>query len=210
MYTSTNSGATWMQSAWSDDWTCVASSSDGLNLAAATASGGAGLIYTSGDGGASWTLTSAPTNGWVSLTSSADGTKLAAAAYGQVYLSTDSGGTWTLSQTPAGAWSTVACSADGHNIATVGADGLIATLREPPMDPAPPPSPQLSIGRSGANSSLSWLVPSVSFVLEQSSDLTSPNWLDMTNQPAFNFTNLHHEVTLPRSYGKAFYRLKLQ
>ena len=42
----------------------------------------AGFIYTSTDSGATWTPTSAPTNTWDCIASSADGTKLAAGIYG--------------------------------------------------------------------------------------------------------------------------------
>jgi hypothetical protein len=52
-----------------------------------------GPIYTSTDTGATWTLTSAPTNTWTSVASSADGKKLVAAAHG--------GGIYTWSATPA-------------------------------------------------------------------------------------------------------------
>jgi hypothetical protein len=209
MYVSTNAGATWTRTAWSDDWTGVASSAHGLNLAAATSSGGAGLIYTSSDGGATWTPTGAPTNAWASLACSADGTKLVAAADGAVYLSTNSSAAWALSETPAGYWQVVASSADGGNILAAAPGGPIATLQTPP-DPPLLPHPMLSIGMSGAGLSLSWLVPSSSFVLQQSSDLTSTNWMDVTNQPTLNFNNLHREAGLTRSSAHTFYRLKQQ
>src|SRR6266536_810154 len=68
-------------------WNSVASSADGTKLVAAARefldSCGIysdGLIYTSPDSGATWTQTSAPTNSWQSVASSADGTKLVAAA----------------------------------------------------------------------------------------------------------------------------------
>jgi hypothetical protein len=53
-------------------------------------------------------------------------------------------------------------------------------------------------------------VPSTSFVLQQSSDLASPNWENVTNPPTLNFTNLHNETTLRRPSGDTFYRLKQQ
>ena len=66
-----------------------------------------------------WTQTSAPTNEWVSVASSADGSKLAAAAGlansgdGLIYISTNSGLDWTQTSAPANDWTAVASSADG-------------------------------------------------------------------------------------------------
>jgi hypothetical protein len=57
---------------------------------------------------------------------------------------------------------------------------------------------------------LSWLVPSTSFVLQQSFDLSSPNWTDTPTAPTLDFTNLHYEVTVSPSLGSRFYRLKQQ
>jgi len=64
--------------------------------------------------------------------------------------------------------------------------------------------------RAGRRLNLSWPLPSASFGLQQKSDLTSADWADVTNQPTLNFTNLHHQVTLPALQGRAFYRLKRQ
>ena len=54
-------------------------------------------IYTSDDSGATWTdQVSAGSHDWPSITSSADGTKLAAVVWdGDTYTSSDSGATWT-------------------------------------------------------------------------------------------------------------------
>lgn len=41
-----------------------------------------------------WAATSSPINGWISVASSADGTKLVAAG-DVIYVSTDSGASWT-------------------------------------------------------------------------------------------------------------------
>ena len=66
----------------------------GTRLAAASYSGG---IWTSTDGGLSWTQTSAPTTVWQSLASSANGTLLAAGGNSGVWISTNGGMTWTQS-----------------------------------------------------------------------------------------------------------------
>ena len=73
-----------------------------------------------------WTQTSAPTNSWNAIASSADGTKLVAAIYGGgIYVSTNSGATWKLTPAPSdpasfdSAWESVASSADGSKLVAV-------------------------------------------------------------------------------------------
>jgi hypothetical protein len=66
---------------------------------------------------------------WSSITSSADGTKLAAGVIsGSIYTSTDSGTTWT-EQTAAGSryWYSITSSADGTKLAAVAYGGSIYT-----------------------------------------------------------------------------------
>jgi hypothetical protein len=66
-----------------------------------------------------WTQTSAPGNNWVSVSSSADGSKLIAGGMGWICsISTNSGITWITNNQPQigsyyGSWSSVAISADG-------------------------------------------------------------------------------------------------
>jgi hypothetical protein len=109
----------------------------------------------------------------------------------------------------ADSWFAIASSADGCDIVAVG-DGVIGTLRSPTPAPPLPPSPQLVIERPGPNSGLSWLVPSIRFVLQQSSDLHSGGWADVPTSPTLDLTNLHHRVSLAPSLGSRFYRLKQQ
>jgi hypothetical protein len=123
IYTSVNSGRNWAQTSApsTNNWTSIASSSDGSKLAALMFEGG---IYTSSDSGAHWSLTSAPTNaGWNSIASSSDGSKLAAADGNWIYSSTDFGAHWSVTSAPNEAWSCVACSADGSKWAAVVAWG---------------------------------------------------------------------------------------
>jgi hypothetical protein len=66
-----------------------------------------------------WTLTSAPNENWVSLASSADGSKLIASDTSWLYyISTNSGNTWITNTQPQkgssyGSWVSMASSADG-------------------------------------------------------------------------------------------------
>ena len=71
----------------------ITSSSDGSKLAAVVYGGS---IYTSTNGGMSWTLTSAPSSlSWQCITSSSDGSKLAAVVLGGgIYISIDGGLNW--------------------------------------------------------------------------------------------------------------------
>lgn len=76
------------------NWTALASSANGMKLAASVYDGS---IYTSTDGGVTWTeQAAAGQRGWQAITSSVDGMKLAAAGgnNGYIYTSTDGGVTW--------------------------------------------------------------------------------------------------------------------
>jgi hypothetical protein len=138
IYTSPDLGATWSPtSAPSNNWTSVACSADGTKLVAVAAPRpvwngtnydyvGGGAIYSSSDAGASWMRTSALSNFWCAVASSADGAKFVAAAggsdntgrfyTGMIYASTNSGVTWTATGAPSNNWTSVASSADGTNI----------------------------------------------------------------------------------------------
>jgi photosystem II stability/assembly factor-like uncharacterized protein len=73
--------------------------------------------------GATWTAQESIRE-WTSITSSADGSKLAAVAYGQIYISTDGGVTWTARESSRG-WVSITSSADGSKLAAVEDGGQI-------------------------------------------------------------------------------------
>ena len=188
-------------------WNAVASSADGNRLVAAVYSG---AIYVSADSGASWMPTTAPTGNWMAVASSADGSKLIALqggglfipgpGYGgPVYTSTDSGATWTSNNVPDAF--AVASSADGNKLVAVLSGGGIWTSQSTP-------TPVLNISQSGTNLLLSWLVPSMDFVLQQNPDFTTANWTSVPTTPTLNFSNLQYEVTVPLLRDHRFYRLK--
>jgi hypothetical protein len=87
------------------------------------------MIYVSHDYGGSWTPTSAPSAPWVSVASSADGTRLVAVVGGDIpsiaagdrsiYVSADSGATWNRCAVPPNDWGGVASSADGITLIAV-------------------------------------------------------------------------------------------
>jgi hypothetical protein len=64
----------------------------------------------------------------------------------------------------------------------------------------------LGVALSGTNLVLSWPSPPGDFVLQQNSDLTTTNWLTVTNAPVI--TNFQNQVILPTATGNQFYRLE--
>ena len=152
IYTSVDSGATWTQTGTAQGWTSVVSSADGTKLVAGftlptrTSSGylpAGGYLCTSADSGAAWTQTG-PDVGWMSVASSADGSKLVAAGAGAfadpdgisgysddyLYTSTDSGVTWNQTAVLDG-WRSVASSADGTKLVAAVYFGYIYTGSRP-------------------------------------------------------------------------------
>jgi hypothetical protein len=67
------------------------------------------------------------------------------------------------------------------------------------------PTPVLNIAVSGQNLLLSWLFPSMNFVLQESPELAS--WSDVSATPSLNYSNLQNQVTVSQPNGNRFYRL---
>ena len=65
----------------------------------------------------------------------------------------------------------------------------------------------LNITPSGGSLVISWVVPSMTFVLQENGDFTT-HWTEVTPTPILNLTNLHYEVSVPLSSTSRFYRLK--
>lgn len=145
---------------------------------------------------------------FTSIASSADGMRLVAAATAYlgapIFTSTNSGASWNPMDAPITNWLGVTSSADGNKlVAVVGyPSGGIYTWQTTP-------SPKLNITPFDSGLLISWIVPSMPFVLQETSDLNTPEWMDVTTQPTLNLTNLHNEVVLPLSSTKRFYRLKI-
>ena len=98
----------------------MTSSADGTLLAATNGSGtSTGDIFTSSDSGVTWTdQTGVGTRKWKYISSSSDGTEIAATANSDyTYLSVDSGATWTAQITPGTRnWGGVSFSSDGTQL----------------------------------------------------------------------------------------------
>jgi len=112
-HTSSTEDGVWLSkpSSNTQTWSSVAISSDGTKIAAChrkkdNTANTFGMIYTSNNSGATWTMQSTPpaATNWSGITMSSDGTKLMAIAYGGtgtacgIYYGTYTGTTWTFSQ----------------------------------------------------------------------------------------------------------------
>jgi hypothetical protein len=73
-----------------------------------------------------WTPTGAPLAGWISVASSADGTKLIASG-DDTYISTNSGSTWSLKLPGVGGYPYVASSTNGAKLLVVSGNGVFAS-----------------------------------------------------------------------------------
>jgi hypothetical protein len=232
IYNSTDFGTNWISiGAPSNSWSCLALSADGTTLAAGAQND---RIYISTNSGVPEPATNSPINSWAAIASSADGSHLVATSGSGTYVSTNSGGSWTLSgisgesaassadgsklivcnnnsiytstnfginwtttNLPSSNWLSVASSADGCEL-LAGANQGIYIFQSTP-------SPQMNLAPSDTNYTLSWLIPSTNFVLQQSPDLIS--WSSVTDILVLNLTNLNYELTFSPSNSSGFYRL---
>ena len=204
IYTSTDSGANWVPNSIANNWWyCVASSADGAKLIAASQGGsssGSGPIYTSTNSGNTWVSNNVANQEWLSVASSADGNELAAVAAGAIYTSVDSGQTWISNSVPIYYWSSVASSSDGNRLVAVAATGQVYI--------AQPSPPLISLKSFGTNLIVSWPLSASGFHLQQNANLKVGTWADLTNSPIV--TNSLNQVTVAKTNGPTFYRLKNQ
>lgn len=212
-FCSKDGGRSWASGSFTNVQSCfpLVASADGTMLAATLSPG---LIYLSRDWGKTWSLSGAPVKAWTRLAASADGMRLAGIASGRepIFVSFDAGATWTTNGAPAGHWTDVTMSADGCRIVAVdrgepeqlwwtgGGMYIWQTI----------PRPLLEASFAHESVSLSWLVPSRSFVLQESPTLTPGDWANVSAELTLNHTNLHYEVTLPKPVWARFYRLSLE
>jgi hypothetical protein len=104
---------------------CLASSADGSNLIAGGNS--AGAVYFSTNGGANWSISSAPNANWTTFDSSADARQiLGIVSDGHIYASTNFGADWTLADFPVQGWKSACISADGKSKGATGANTYIS------------------------------------------------------------------------------------
>ena len=187
-----------------EPWSAVASSADGVRLAAAV---NGGYIYTSTDSGISWHTANVPNTNWIDLASSADGKTLVALSRGGLlYSSSDFGVTWAGTNLPPSIVNagSVACSADGTELVAAVYQGAIYTSQT-----AAVPTPALNISAANGNIILTWPTGLANCTLQLKSSMSgNTDWADLPATPVV--TNGLNQVTLPMTAGQSLYRLKRQ
>jgi hypothetical protein len=139
---------------------------------------------------------------WTSVATSADGIRLVAVASGgAIYTSTDAGVTWGPASVTNASWVSVASSADGAKLVAAANGGGIYTWQT-----VPAPVLNVTLSTNGLLV-ISWTVPSMTFALQETSDLATSHWTPVGVSPILNYATLQYQVTLPKPQGRVFYRL---
>ena len=208
MAVSTNGGVAWRQvtNVPGPLWHSVAMSGDGKKLIAVlqwlSGNNDVATIYTSTNFAQTWTSNNLPQIAWGSATVSADGKRMFVSNNSTNAFSTNDGAIW-LAGFPGAIGATIVPAADGGVLfstasgpgyAGEGGISRVASIIRP----------HLNIFATN-NVSLAWTIPSTTFVLQQSSDLS--NWSSVTNPPVLDFTNLQNQIALPLSASNLFFRL---
>jgi photosystem II stability/assembly factor-like uncharacterized protein len=149
---SQDGGATWAAGtvagggALSQPWRSIDSTPDGQTLVAVSqaVTGANGRVYTSADGGVTWTLrpvlvggVAATESGWYRTKISRDGSTIAIAPNsvyaggggGTMHISTDGGATWAASGAPGGSYTGIAMSQDGSIIGATLSNGTAGSVQ---------------------------------------------------------------------------------
>jgi hypothetical protein len=221
IFTSTNSGTTWISNDIPWDvgdatpiWRSAACSADGGTILAARELNyytSDPRIYVSTNFGNLWTSTDLPDPSISSVAASADGSSLIA-SMAHVYLSTNSGISWTQESIPGEhfGWGSglVALSADGgRRFLALGADD--AGNPNTVFTVLSHPAPHLQITAPGTNVVLTWTVTSAnSVVVQETSDLSTANWVFLTNAPTVDLIKVQNRLVLPAVGSSGFYRVR--
>lgn len=222
VFISTNSGLTWqMTSAPSDHWwEAITCSADGTKVVAGNfsfLSQSTNQLYISTNSGTTWSPTYVPgaPQDCLHLASSSDGTRVVAILQPPIapsssimFGSIDGGVTWAQTG-PYVNWSSVAISADGYQVVAAAGVAPLTFVGGGIYISKSVPNPMLSIAPENSRLLLSWPVPSVNFVVQQSSDFGSTNWTDIPVQPALVLTNLSYQASLAPTGSPSFFRLKV-
>ena len=162
-----------------ENWTSLAMSSDGGKIAASSFISG---VFTSTDGGTTWTNVGSPDPiHWSALVSSADGGNLVAAFYeGGIYTSTNWGVDWLPSSAPTNAWNCLAASADGTRLVAGASPGFLFC---------------------STNSGATWQCPFVTY-----SNLTT--WTNITttttNKTTWTNTTIYTNITVSTNFSSPY------
>ncbi len=165
------------------NWASIFSSGDRTRLVVARDDG---LIYFSDNSGITWRTISAPGKYEFTLSSTPKGSAMMAViTVGIPYIEKTSG----LVHKNVKGWYSVGVSANG--------DKLVVSSQSTPV---------LSITNSDNNVVISWSASFTNFVLQQNINLTTTNWVDVTN--IVNFIDGQNEVTFYSVTGNNFFRLR--
>lgn len=202
MYTSPDSGTTWVSNAIpSLNWFGASSSADGSKLVAVALDGGS---YRSEDSGATWVSNNMPSTGWYSVASSSDGSNaIVVGASSAFYTSTNSGQNWTSNSSPAPLLQWVACSTNGTKGIIAGATGPTNPVIygfAPTLMP-----PHLSLISSNSQYAVAWPSSVTGFQLQQNTNLNTANWSNVTSPVLLS--NGMNEVIISPGNAATFYRL---
>lgn len=146
-----------------------------------------GPIYSSTNSGMTWTVINAPGTYEFPLTSGPDG-----GGYFAKAAIHPSFGNQTSTNSPASNWYAIGTAPDGSKLVMIGDSSQ--------------PAPVLTITHSGNAVVVSWSSSFTGFVLQQNNDLSTTNWIDVTN--AVSVVGEQNQVITPPTSSNNFYRLK--
>ena len=106
-----------------------------------------------------------------------------------------------------GGWYNSSGELVGISVATTGGSTIIERLTNPEIQSWIYTNliPGLRIGSTATNAVVAWCTNAPGFSLQMNTDLTSTNWVNVTNAPAT--VSDEYQVTMPLSTGSAFFRL---
>lgn len=191
--TSANAGTTWVSNNV-PPVSSLASSADGNELYAAGPLG----LAASTNAGASWAVLPGALFITNRIACSTNGLILFGLGRTNIYSSFNGGSTWSTNTAARTNWSAIALSATGLRGVAAASGGGIYILQPPP----------LTLTLASQKVSLLWATnyATFGFGLEQNTNLTTTNWLAVTNLPTI--TNFNYQITLPATNSQLFFRLE--
>ena len=70
------------------------------------------------------------------------------------------------------------------------------------------PAPRLNIAKMDGNIIISWPTNSGVLIFQSTTNLVSPNWTDLMEQPSVNLVSTNYEASLPIHSSNVFFRLR--